>query len=430
MALRLYRGDLLLIVALLVPLVVAAPRLGWPPGEAAALLGWVGRVSGIVGLAMLLVTAALSIRLPGFDRWFGGLDRLWQLHRLLGFSAFILIMLHVLALGLARVPAGLDVAVLTLFPPPSQLALWSGWLAWLAMVIFLAPTFQFFGRLDYQRWKGLHMLSAAALLLALGHALPLAGETWSWWLLGALGAGAMVWRKLLSPSLARRPYRVECVAPLARGVVEIALRPEARGLGYRPGQFVYLTPLDESLTAGRGEEHPYTIASAPHDPLLRVGIKDLGDASHALQTVSVGSRVMLEGPYGDFFAAHHPDRDALWLGGGIGITPFVSAARGMADLDEGRGVQLFYLANGPDRAYYLDELTRCAGENERFMVTAHFYRELGPLTESFLRHHCPDYADREIYLCGPPGMIGHLRDLLDAQGVPAARIHCEVFDFL
>lgn len=423
-------GDLALIAALLLPLMVALPRLGGLGGPPELWLTWVGRVTGILGLALMLLAAAVSLRLPGFDRPFGGLVRLWRLHHWMGFGAFILVMVHVLALALAAVPASLDAAVATLFPPVSHGAVWLGWLAWLAMVIFLAPTFDFFGQPHYQRWKRLHLVSAAALLLGLGHVLLLAGETWPWWLLGIAGVGAIVWRKLLSPRFSRLPYRVVAVEPLARGVVELMLEPEGRRMAHETGQFVYLSPLDESLSAGRGEEHPYTIASSPHDARLRIGIKDLGDASHALQSVAPGSRVLIEGPYGDFFQRHFPSRKPLWFGGGIGITPFVGAAREMAELGQGDDVQLLYLSNSPDRAYYQDELKEIAERVEEFTYTSHYYRDQGPLTEAFLRHHCPDYVEREIYICGPPGMNAHLQRLLTDQGVPASRIHSEVFDFL
>ncbi|MDI5932723.1 ferredoxin reductase family protein [Halomonas kalidii] len=425
-------GDIALVVALLVPLVVVLPRLGWPGAEGAgAWLGWIGRTTGILGLAMLLLAAAVSIRLPGMDRWFGGLARLWHLHHWLGFGAFILVMIHALALGLAAVPLSLEVAVATLFPPVSHAAVWFGWLAWLAMVIFLAPTFDFFGRPHYQRWKRLHLVSAAALVLGLGHALLLAGETALWWLLGLAGLAAIAWRKLVSPRVARHAYRIETVSPLARGVVELVLEPEGKGIEHEAGQFVYLTPLDETLTAGRGEEHPYTIASAPGDARLRIGIKDLGDASHALLGVTPGTRVLVEGPYGEFYGRRFPERDQLWFGGGIGISPFVGGAREIAErgLAGGR-VHLVYLANGPDRAYYLDELEAIGERVEGFTVTPHFYRELGPLTEAFLREHCSDFTEREIYLCGPPAMNAFLKQLLANQGIPASRLHSEVFDFL
>ncbi|QTF92142.1 ferredoxin reductase family protein, partial [Halomonas sp. BM-2019] len=380
--------------------------------------------------AMMLLAGAVSCRVPGFDRPFGGLARLWHLHHWLGFAAFILVMFHALALGLAAVPASLDAAVATLFPPLSHGALWLGWLAWAAMVVFLAPTFDFFGQPHYQRWKRLHLVSAAALLLGLWHALLLAGEAWPWWLLGIAGLGAIAWRKGLAPGR-RHPYRVEAVVPLARGVVELVLRPEGGGIRHEAGQFVYLSPLDETLSAGRAEEHPYTLASSPSDSRLRIGIKDLGDASHALQGVTPETRVLIEGPYGEFFGRRFPERDMLWLGGGIGITPFVGGARDLASgaAAEGR-VQLIYLANDETRAYYRQELEEIAERVEGFTFTQHYSREQGRMTEAFLREHCPDFTEREIYLCGPPAMNAHLQRLLTEQGVPVSRIHSEVFDFL
>lgn len=423
-------GDIALIAALLLPLAVALPRLGGLGGPPELWLTWVGRVTGILALSMMLLAGLMSCRVPGFDRPFGGLARLWRLHHWLGFAAFILVMVHVLALGLASVPASLAAAVATLFPSPVQGAIWLGWLAWLAMVVFLAPTFGFFGKPYYQRWKRLHLVSAAALLLGLWHALLLAGETWPWWLLGIAGLGAIAWRKGMAPQR-RHAYRIEQVAPLARGVVELVLRPEGSGIRHEAGQFVYLSPLDETLSAGRGEEHPYTIASSPSDMQLRIGIKELGDASRALQSVTPGTRVLIEGPYGEFFGRRFPKRDMLWLGGGIGITPFVGGAR---DLAAGGGIagraHLFYLANGPDRAYYQKELEGIAEAHQSFSFTQHYSRERGRLDEAFLRHHCPDYAEREIYICGPPGMNQHLLRLLADQGIPASRIHSEVFDFL
>lgn len=427
---RLRLGDIAVMTALLLPLAVALPRLGGPDGPPELWLTWVGRVAGILGLAMMLLAGVVSCRVPGFDRPFGGLARLWRLHHWLGFAAFILVMVHTLALGFAAVPASLDAAVATLFPPLSHGALWSGWLAWVALVIFLAPTFDFFGKPHYQRWKRLHLVSAVALLLGLWHALLLAGETWPWWLLGSAGLGAIAWRKGVAPRR-RHAYQIEEVVPLARGVVELVLRPEGEGIRHEIGQFVYLTPLDERLVAGRCEEHPYTIASAPSDSRLRIGIKDLGDASHALQAVTPRTRAMIEGPYGDFFERRFPRRAMLWLGGGIGITPFVGAARDLAaqGSTEAR-THLIYLANGPDRAYYQNEFRAIAERIEGFAYTHHYYRDQGPLTEDFLRECCPDYTEREIYLCGPAAMNAHLKQLLAGQGVPASRIHSEVFDFL
>lgn len=219
------------------------------------------------------------------------------------------------------------------------------------------------------------------------------------------------------------------VHTLVPGVVELVLDPVDGPLRYEPGQFVYLTPWDERLAAGRGEEHPYTLSSAPGDRQLRLGIKALGDASQALQTVSPGSRVQIEGPYGDFYQRQWPDKGQLWLGGGIGITPFVGGARALA-ADSRDDVQLIYLAQDPSRAYYLDELNIIAERRPALRVEAHYYRREGPMTLDYLQRHCPDFARREVYLCGPPGMVNHLKPILRSAGVPPSALHSEVFDFL
>lgn len=394
---------------------------------------WCGRLVGVIGLTLLLLAAVLSIRLPRLDLMFGGLPRLWTIHRLIGFLGFVAVLLHAWLLGFATVARGRTMSLNGLFPDWSDWSdwpVWAGWAALLLMVVFLAPTFQFFGRLNYQRWKRLHLLSAPALLLALMHTLPLADHTWVWWLLGALSFGAIIWRKGLSPHLGRTSWEVTEVRQLKHDVVEICLKPLSESLRYSAGQFVYLTPRVPGLSAGNREEHPYTIASSPSDSLLRLGIKDLGDASHALQTVPPGSRIEIEGPYGDFYLRHYPRRNQLWFGGGIGITPFVSGARAMLDDTSDTSVHLFYLSQDEHRSYYLEELQAIAREQPRFDITAHHFYVQGALTLAFLEDYCPDFRDREVYLCGPPGMVSHLKPLLRKAGMAADAIHSEVFDFL
>ncbi|WLD57506.1 ferredoxin reductase family protein [Salinispirillum sp. LH 10-3-1] len=424
-------GDILLLIFLLLPLLVAMPRLLGAFNDSA--VGWLtltGRLTGILGLAMMLLAAMMSIRLPHYDRWFGGLARLWVVHRFFGFAGFVLVLLHVILLAYAALPFSIDAAILRIFPPLAEWPIWAGWLALVCMVIFLGPTFGFVGRIHYQRWKRLHLFSAPAVILALLHAIPIAAETLVWWLMAVFAIGAIVWRKVLSPSLGRYRYEVAKVDTLVRGVVEISLKPVDKTMAYEAGQFIYLTPLDSNLSAGRNEEHPYTISSAPSDEYLKVGIKALGDASSAIQTVAVGSQVYVEGPYGDFYERVEPQRKQLWLAGGIGITPFVSGARDVQNRQGEVSAHLFYLANDDQRAYYLDELMTLGQQVDGLDVTAHYYRKEGPINEAFLREHCPDFAEREIYMCGPPAMIHHLRQVFKGLGIPSSRIHSEAFDFL
>lgn len=167
-------GDALLIAILAVVLGWHWPLwIGLASAEPDRVLDALGLLSGVLGLGLMLLAGIGSVRLPGLDRWFGGLPRFWRLHRWMGFGGFILVLLHVWSMAFAGVAQSLAVALATLLPPAIDWPIWSGWLALMLTVVFLAPTFQFFGRLNYQRWKRLHLLSAPALLAALIHTLPL-----------------------------------------------------------------------------------------------------------------------------------------------------------------------------------------------------------------------------------------------------------------
>lgn len=419
-------------------LLPAALALWLYPFGLAATGDWLlaaGRFAGILGLAALLVDACLSTRLPGFDTWFGGLTRLWRVHHYIGAASFVLLMLHPLLLAWSALPVSTGAAVGLLFPDLAQLWTWVGWLALACMMVFLAPSFKFFGPPRYQRWKRLHLLAGAALVLALLHAVPLSRalpSAWGWSVWGVLGlaaVGAFAYRALFSRRFARLRYRVSQVVPLADGVVELTLHPQGRPLVYRAGQFVYFAHLDRRLGIAYNEQHPFTLSSAPQETALRIGVKDFGDMSNALQRIGLGAEVTVEGPYGDLFPPELDRRPQLWLGGGIGITPFIGRARALVhEKDPATRADLVYCAENLSRSYYLDELLELAVRIPRLAVHSHLFERDGPLSTTFLDDACPDWRKREIFLCGPPGMLKHCRRLLRAAGI--RRLHIEEFDLL
>ncbi|MBI2385534.1 MAG: ferric reductase-like transmembrane domain-containing protein [Elusimicrobia bacterium] len=416
---------------------LAAAPLAWACGlgEGGPALLLLGRAAAVLGLSLLLLAAMTSVRIPGLDHWFGGLTRLWRIHHLLGAAAFLLLMAHPLLLSFAAARFSVRAASAVLFPGPSAWGVWAGWLALAVMSAFLAPTFAFFGAPEHQRWKALHALSGAALLLGLAHALSsgalLSGRAaWAWW--GGYGAAALLafgWRAFAARRFARKAYTVAGAAAAGRGIVELTLRPDGRLLERRAGQFIYLTPLDPGLAAGRGEEHPYTLSSAPDEPALRVVIKDLGDASRALQSVAVGSKALVEGPFGEFFPRDGGDAPELWIAGGIGLTPFLSRVRELSPARPA-DVHLVYCVQDETRAHFRAELEGVAAKVPGFRLWMHHFAREGPLTAAFLRSRCPDFAGREIFVCGPPALIAAAREELRRAGVPSARVRSEDFNWL
>ncbi len=407
------------------------------PGQ---VLNFLGRVAGITGLTALLLAAALSSRVPGFDRRFGGLTKLWQTHHLLGAAALILLMLHPILLALAASESSPAAAANTLIPRDGGgLAIGLGWLALVLMMVFLAPSFHFFGRPDYARWKWLHRLAGPVIVLALGHTLmfgrtlPSWLESVLWLILASLAVSAVVYRFIFSRTIGRLRYSVKEVVNVANNLVELVLQPvDKRRLAYQAGQFVYLAPYDRQLEAGYAEEHPYTLSSSPADPLLRIAIKDLGDASRAIQTIRPGSTVTIEGPYGAFFPeGSEADIGAqLWIAGGIGITPFLGRARDLERRAAAADIHLIYCVQDEARARFIDELKVLSSRVKGLRVTPHYFYQHGPLNAAFISRHCPDWTERLLLICGPPGLNELAHRLARDGGVPKFRIRTEEFDLL
>lgn len=402
----------------------------------AATLNAVGRLCGIAGLSCLLVAAILSCRVPGFDLPFGGLTKLWKIHHRLGAAAFLLLLAHPPLLSLSAAATSLDAAAHAMVPIPPDWGTAVGWMALLAMTVFLAPSFAFFGEPEYRRWRLLHRLAAVAVAAAVAHALWFTraaqahGGSVTWLLLSAGALASVGWRILFSRQKGRLRHVVESRATRANNVVELALKPLGRPLVYRPGQFVYVTPHDVSLTAGRGEEHPYTLTSAPGEPVLRVAIKALGDATRALQSVAPGSEAQVEGPYGDFFPRGASLDPELWIAGGIGIAPFLGRMRHLAASGARLDLHLVYCVQDPARAHFLDELEELAARVEGARITVHHFYRFGPLDGAFLAEHCGNIAGRHAYVCGPEPLLALARSLLIAAGVPVDRITTEEFTLL
>lgn len=403
----------------------------------AAVLNILGRLTGVLGLSCLLLSAALSARVPGFDQPFGGLTRLWRVHHVLGASALLMLMAHPLLLALSAQTHGDGLAFATLFPPFSDLATWSGWLALVLMMIFLAPTFSFFGPPDYERWKRVHQLSVAAIVVGLVHTalfsrtMPYWTDWVVWTLFAGAALGAVLWRFVFSRRVGRLPYVVCEVKRPANNVVELTLEPRRRPLKYQAGNFVYMTPFDHDLSNGHGEEHPYTLSSSPLEPNLRMAIKDLGDASRALQSIKIGARVTVEGPYGRFFKQpERVDKPELWISGGIGVTPFLARMRHLAAIGTGGDIRFIYCVQDEARALYLLDLQALAGRIPGCKLVPHYFYREGPLSSDFLRENCGDVDQREAYICGPQALNRLAQAHLRGLKVPRAAIHTEEFELL
>jgi ferredoxin-NADP reductase len=126
-------------------------------------------------------------------------------------------------------------------------------------------------------------------------------------------------------------------------------------------------------------------------------------------------------------AARRTRRDVLLIAGGVGITPMRALFETMPLLP-GQDLTLLYRARGAEQLLFrgeLDELAHRRGARVHYVLGTDPYC----LSAAALLSRVPDLSQRDVYLCGPPGMADAVRNSLSEAGLPAESLHEERFAF-
>jgi predicted ferric reductase len=422
--------------------VLALWALGGGPGEirdAASALTAAGRVTGLLGAYLALVCILLVARVPVLDR-VAGFDRLTGWHRWAGSGCLALLLAHA-----ALIVAGYTAADATgLWEELQRLV--TGYpgvitaLAALALLVVVAvlSARAVRRRLRYETWFFTHLYTYLAIALAFSHQLatgtdfvgrPLARGYW--YALYAVVLGAALGCRLLWPAARAlwHDLRVERVELLAPGVVSIEVGGRRLGrLRARSGQFFLWRFL------GRGfwwEAHPFSLSAAPDGRRLRITVKSAGDFTARVARLAVGTRVVLEGPFGTFTGATRRRPRVALIAGGVGITPVRAL---LEDLPGAPGdIAVVYRAARADDVILREELEELALRRgvELHVVLGDHRTPAGAalLSPERLCALVPDIAQRDVYVCGPPAMTVATRESLRRSGVARGQVHTERFAF-
>jgi predicted ferric reductase len=396
----------------------------------------VGRFTGLFGAYLLLLQILLLARLP-FLEWTVGFDKLMKRHRLNGKLSIMLILAHVATItaGYAQVSqvSILSEAGTLLSSYPGMIAALAGTLM-LILVVFTSIVIVR-RKLRYETWFLVHLMAYAGIFLAWFHqvptgsdflASPLAAAFWTALYVATLQL--VVLFRILQPVLGFLWHRMRVTEVTQEAPGVVSLRISGHHLDWlhaRPGQWFQWRFLDQERWA---ESHPFSLSAAPDGKSFRITIKDLGDFSSRIAHIRPGTFVMAEGPFGSFTEeSRSRDRVAL-IAGGVGITPI------RALLEEMSGdVVLIYRARQAKEIVFRSELEALAhdrGFSIRYVIGDR--RTLGNahlLSREHLRSLVPDIASREVYLCGPAGMMRSLKSVVRRLGVPKSLIHADEFAF-
>ncbi len=398
--------------------------------------------SGVLGIGVMSLAMLLAIRPVVLEPHLGGLDKMYRLHKWLGIAGLTLSVSHWL---MAQVPKWLVGWGLLERPVrPSQPALsadsiqqfltnqrhlaesigeWAFYAALALMVLALVKRF------PYRWFFKTHRLLAVAYLALVWHSVVLMKfDYWS----GVLGpvmavlmaAGSVAAVLVLFRRVAVSRQVVGEVASInhheALNVLALDIQLKGRWAGHESGQFAFLTVHEDE------GPHPFTLSSAwTGDGRIQFIIKALGDYTGTLaDRLRVGDPVKVEGPYGRFNFQGEPSRQ-IWVGGGIGITPFISRLKALTETPDGKAIDLFHTTAvyDPEAIGLLERDAQAA--NVRLHVL--WDERDGRLDAKRICQTVPDWRDADVWFCGPAGFGQALKQDLTARGLPEARFHQELF---
>ena len=217
-------------------------------------------------------------------------------------------------------------------------------------------------------------------------------------------------------------YRVNLLSKknIANDTLSLFLEKPS-GFNFNPGQTIDL--IVPTLKEGR----ELSIASKPTDKHIEVAFR-LRDTEYKkyLNSCSIGTELEIEGPFGKLDLGKE---EAIYIAGGIGIAPYMSALR--------NGIKaktiLFYSNRTLSDTPYLDELLILEKKEPLFklvptMTRSKFWKgEKGRIDYEKIKKHVEDFEDTMFYITGSCEMVAEVAANLTKSGISYSQITTDCF---
>jgi ferredoxin-NADP reductase len=214
---------------------------------------------------------------------------------------------------------------------------------------------------------------------------------------------------------------------IAHGTMAFHLDKPA-GFKFKAGQAIDVVLLEAPGTEAQSARHTFSIVSAPFENELIVATRMRDSAfKRALGALPIGARIAIEGPSGSLTLHNDRARPAVFIAGGIGITPFMSIVRQAANDGLQQCLVLLYSNRRPEDAAYLVELQELERRNPSFRLTATmtlmssasqaWSGPRGQIDAALVSRATAKLAKPIYYVAGPPGMVEAMRRTLSDAGV-------------
>lgn len=229
----------------------------------------------------------------------------------------------------------------------------------------------------------------------------------------------------------------------AKGTVSFFWQTETP-VKWIPGQYFYYTISNLKYPDTRGTTRHFTISASPTEgPNLRLTtrIRDESGFKKSLNELPIGSEIEGEGPNGTFMLAGDEKGPQIFIAGGIGITPFRSIIKYVADKNLSLPVYLIYSNSVPEEIAFKSELEEIAKTHQNIkiaMTISHPEESQEPWTgltgrvdDVMIKKLIADWGltitDCTFWMSGPPAMVDAMEQVMGTLGILAGHVKSEKF---
>jgi predicted ferric reductase len=401
--------------------------------------------TGVMSFLAMTIGVILAMRLQSIERWVGGLDKHYRLHKWLGMTAALFAVAHWLSnkykllieFGVfSREDFAAPVSATGFFDHQNVFKPLEGFAKdlgeWALYALLLLAVLALWKKFPYRYFFKTHRILAVIYLMLAFHSLALFGKI-DWIspagiLLGillALGIPAALISIFKQVGATHRASgQISKITLHEDGkITEVQVSLTTPWQGHKEGQFAFVT-FDH-----KEGHHPFTLSSSwNHDGKLTFHIKQLGDYTRTLShTLKIGDQVTVEGPYGRFdFSAQSGAQ--IWIAGGIGITPFLSRLETLArsSTTDKKPITLFYSARPSDHALIerVQQLVQKAGVVLHLSISG----KNPALTAETIHAAVPDLQHQSVWFCGATTFGRQIKRGLLKEGLPSRSFNQELFE--
>lgn len=324
----------------------------------------------------------------------------------------------------------------------------TGVIAWVIMVLWtLMAIFKNKLKMSYEVWRFTHLVGFVIIaILATLHITSVGSHgqfehefNMIWWALCTTSILMVLYNYIVKKLRVKaKPFELVGLEKVSSRDWQVTLESrEQDRFEFEAGQFIW---MNTSGSAFNVKEHPFSIASCKSElPQISLIIRELGDYTSNLSSLSLGQNVFIDGPYGSLSLAQSKKSDAIVLiAGGAGIGPMLSLLRELAANQDPRPVRLVYGNAQYDQMVLQEEINGLESSmlDFRQQLVCMEPTEQAKIHQGVIDQAClePVLSDTGtervcVYLCGPKGMIKAVNRSLKKLNVAASAIHYEQLSF-